>query len=162
MFLFLFSLLSETVCLQDPRLHQALHGPQLSQETRQNRSRTRGPRHQKAAQRSATTAAGAPGERRKWDEWSGNAPEGRQSVWPQLPQRRGGLPACQIHQDGKLCGKKTQFGELRCRFSWNYFTNLISEGLKHAQNNQFQNGLFISACLSLFLSFLTFLLDRTC
>lgn len=55
--------LPETLHLQDPRLHQALHGPQLSPEARENRARPRRSRDQEAAQRRAPPRPVAQGER---------------------------------------------------------------------------------------------------
>lgn len=43
--------MAETVCLQDPRLHKALHRPQFSTETRQDGAWARSTRHQEAARR---------------------------------------------------------------------------------------------------------------
>lgn len=54
--------LPETLHLQDPRLHQALHGPQLSPEARENRARPGRSRHQEAAQRRAPPRPAAQGE----------------------------------------------------------------------------------------------------
>ena len=97
----------ETLRMQDPRVYQALHGPQLSQEAREDGPRPGGPRHQEAACRPAAEAAER--ERRERDGEQRENPEGGQDVGQQqLPQRRGGLPARQIHQDGKLCGENAQ------------------------------------------------------
>ncbi len=55
----------ETLRMQDPRLYEALHRSQLSQEAREDGPRPRGPCHQETAQRPATEATAAQGERRE-------------------------------------------------------------------------------------------------
>lgn len=46
-----FPVLAETICLQDTGLHKALHRPQFSPETREDRAWPRGTCHQEAAGR---------------------------------------------------------------------------------------------------------------
>lgn len=51
--------------MQDPRLYEALHRSQLSQEAREDGPRPGGPRHQETAQRPSAEATAAQGERRE-------------------------------------------------------------------------------------------------
>ena len=71
----------ETLHLQDSRLHQAVHGPQLPPEAREDGPWPRRSRHQEAAQRCAPPRPPAPGE---WGQ------RGRRRARPELRgQRRG-------------------------------------------------------------------------
>lgn len=97
----------ETVRLQDPRMHEALHGSELPQKAREDGARPRCARHQEAARRADAQAAGAQGQQRERRRKQREAPEGKDGG-QQLPQRIRGLPAHQVYQDGKLCGKTAQ------------------------------------------------------
>lgn len=107
------SSLPETLHLQDPRLHQEVHRPQLPPEARENGPRPRCSRHQEAAQRRAPPHPPAQGERGQ---------RGRRRAWPGLRGEcrgqqhqpgRGGLPARQSHQDRALRGKQGCAAEAR-------------------------------------------------
>lgn len=67
--------LVETLRMQDPRMHEALHGPQLAQEAREDGARPRGACHQEAACWPPAQAAGAQRERRERDHQQREVPE---------------------------------------------------------------------------------------
>lgn len=88
-------------------MHEALHGSELPQKAREDGARPRCARHQEAARRADAQAAGAQGQQRERHRKQREAPEGKDGG-QQLPQRIRGLPAHQVYQDGKLCGKTAQ------------------------------------------------------
>lgn len=100
---------SETVRLQDPRLHQTLHGPQLLTQAREDGARTRGARHQEAAwglPPPPTPAQGA------WGQQPGSLTGAAAPGWVRGPKgvqprylQAGRMSAGQVHKDREAHGE---------------------------------------------------------